>query len=185
MRGSNRAPQHAPPLFLTPSMKAYQLFSAISPELQKEIVSHMFTQHKAAFRMVQGQLAQARKLRPVFLQQKTREEQFTWMLEQLRVKPHDTIAEQVIQLWLLKGQQPMLTAFLDAVGIEHKDGEVEELPDEIAEDKAKAGIEALLKEHSGEKVALYLTMFQKQKEGGWPGVTAAMEASPELRLSTR
>ena len=164
-------------------MKAYQLINAISPELQKEIVSHMFTQHKAAFRMVQGQLAQARKLRPVFLQQKSREEQFAWMLEQLRVKPHDTIAEQVIQLWLLKGQQPMLTAFLDAVGIEHKDGEVEDLPEEITDEKAKAGIDALLKEHSGEKVALYLTMFQKQKEGGWPGITAAMAATPELKLS--
>jgi hypothetical protein len=166
-------------------MKAYQLISAISPDLQKEIVSHMFTQHKAAFRMVQGQLAQARKLRPVFLQQKTREEQYTWMLEQLRVKPHDTIAEQVIQLWLLKGQQPLLTCFLDAVGIVHKDGEVEDLPEEITEEQAKAGVDALLKDHSAEKAALYLTMFQKQKEGGWPSITAAMQARPELQLETK
>lgn len=164
-------------------MKAYQLISAISPELQKEIVSHMFVNHKAAFRMVQTQLAQSRKLRPVFLQQKSREEQYAWILDQLRVKPHDTMAEQVIQLWLLKGQQPMLTAFLDAVGIEHKDGEVEELPEDISEAKAKDGIDALLKDHSAEKVALYLTMFQKQKEGGWPGITAAMEARSELKLS--
>lgn len=165
-------------------MKAYQLISAISPELQKEIVSHMFVNHKAAFRMVQGQLAQARKLRPVFLQQKSREDQFAWILEQLRMKPFDTVAEQVIQLWLLKGQQPMLTAFLDAVGIEHKEGEVEELPEQITEDKARAGIDALLKDHSAEKVALYLTMFQKQRDGGWTGITAAMESVPELKLTS-
>ena len=163
-------------------MKAFQLIQAISPELQKEIVGHMFVNHKAAFRMVQGQLAQLRKLRPVFLQAKSREEQYSWMLEQLRLKSHDSIAEQVLQLWLLKGQQGMLTTFLDAVGIEHKDGEVEELPEEIAEDKAKAGVEALLKDNSAEKVIVYLTMFQRQKEGGWPGLTAAMNAHPELTL---
>jgi hypothetical protein len=165
-------------------MKAFQLIAAISPTLQTEILSHMFTNHKAAFRMVQGQLAQARKLRPVFLQSKTREEQFKWLLDQMKLKSHDTVAEQVLQLWLLKGQQPMLSAFLDALEVPHKDGEVEgEFPEDISAAKATKAIDAVLKDHSAEKVAVYLTLFQHQKEGGWPGIAEAVAKKPELALT--
>ncbi|MBL9114293.1 MAG: hypothetical protein JNJ83_04750 [Verrucomicrobiaceae bacterium] len=165
-------------------MKAFQLITAISPALQKEILNHIFTNHKAAFRMVQNQLAQARKLRPVFLQSKSREEQYKWLLEQMSLKSHDPIAEQVLQLWLLKGQQPMLAAFLDALGVEHKDGEVEgEFPEDISEAKAAKAIDAVLKDYPAENVVVYLTLFQRQKEGGWPGIAAAMAKKPELALT--
>jgi hypothetical protein len=163
-------------------MKTLNLIQAISPDLQKEIVQHMYVNHKPAFRMVQGQLATARKLRPVFLQSKTREDQINWLLTQIRMKVSETMADQVIQLWLLKGQQKMLAAFLDATGIEHKEGEVEDLPEEITKEKATDGIKALLKDFPAEHAAIYLNMFQRQKEGGWPGLTEAMAAFPELEL---
>ena len=163
-------------------MKAYQLVQTISPELQKEIVTHMATQHKAAFRMVMNTLAATRKLRPVFLQKKSRDGQQAWLLEQLRIRTNEGVAEQVVQLWLLKGQQGMLKAFLDAVGIDHKEGEVETLPEEISEEQGKAGITALLAEVPGEKAAVYLHMFQMQRPGGWEGLAKAIAAEPTLKL---
>jgi hypothetical protein len=163
-------------------MKTLNLIQAISPDLQKEIVQHMYVNHKPAFRMVQGQLATARKLRPVFLQAKSGEDQVNWLLAQIRMKVSETMADQVIQLWLLKGQQKMLSTFLDATGIEHKNGEVEDLPEEITKAKATDGITALLKDFPAEHAAIYLHMFQRQKEGGWPGLTEAMVDFPELEL---
>ncbi len=163
-------------------MKAQQLIQSISKELQQEILNHLFKEHKPAYRMVLNTLAANRKLRPVFLERKNKSDQFVFVLDQLRLKSNDSVAEQVIQLWLLKGQQGLLKTFLDAVGIEHKDGEVENLPEEITEEQAKAGIDALLASHSAEKAAVYLNLFQMQRPGGWESLAKAMAAEPRLTL---
>jgi hypothetical protein len=76
----------------------------------------------------------------------------------------------------------MLGCFLDAVGIPHKEGEVENLPEEIPAEKAKAGVAALLKEYPADKVAVYLTLFQDQRPGGWSTLTDAIAAEPSLQL---
>jgi hypothetical protein len=166
-------------------MKAYQLFQAITPELKTEIFEQIRTQHKGAFDLVLGGLAQSRKFRPIFLLQKAKADQFKWMADLLKLKQNDSMSEQVLQLWLLKGQQKMLGTFLDAVGIEHREGEVESLPEDIAEDKAKAGIAALLKEYPADKVAVYMSLFQQQRADGFAGLTAAIAAEPSLALAAK
>jgi len=164
-------------------MKAYQLVTAIGPELQQQVISYMQTAQRAAYRAVVQTLASQRKLRPVFILDKTKVQQAAWMIDMLRVKSNDTIAEQVLQIWLLKGQPTMLTTFLDAAGIAHDGkGEVEELPDDIPADKAEAAVAALLKEFPVKQVALYLHMFQMQRTDGWPSLAAAIEAEPRLKL---
>lgn len=163
-------------------MKPYHLFQNISPELQAEILGHLETQHKSAFDLAVVQLCGIKKYRPVFIQRKPIEAQRKFVLENLRIKTGNDLAGQVIQLWLLKGQQDMLKVFLDAVGIEHKDGEVENLPEEIKESAAKKGIKALLDAYTPERVAVYLHTFQTQRPGGWDGITKAMEAEPKLKL---
>ena len=164
-------------------MKAHQLFQSIGPELQKNIVSYVQTEHRAAYRLVVDALAQQRKLRPVFIQRKSRDEQAAWVGDHLTHKANDSVAEQIMQLWLLKGQSDMLITFLDAIGVKHDGkGEVEDLPEEIEPKKAEAGIAALLEKFPGKQVGLYLTMFQMQKEGGWPGLATAMEEHPEIKL---
>jgi hypothetical protein len=163
-------------------MKAHQLFQVISPELKHEIYEQIHTQHKGAYDLVLAGLAQARKFRPVFLLKKPKLDQFKWLSELLKVKTNESIAEQVLQLWLLKGQQKMLGTFLDAVGIPHHEGEVETLPEEITTKQSKAGIAALLKDYSAEKSAVYLTLFQGQRPGGWAALAEAIAAEPALQL---
>ena len=166
-------------------MKAQQLIQSISPDLQQEILNHLFKEHKRAYQMVLNTLAANRKLRPVFLERKNKDDQFTFVLDQLRLRANDGVAEQIIQLWLLKAQQPLLKTFLDAVGIEHTDGQVETLPEDISDEKAKAGVEALLAEHPAEKAAVYLGMFQMQRPEGWASLAKAIEAEPKLQLPAK
>ena len=163
-------------------MNAQQLIQSISKDLQQEILNHLFKEHKQAYRMVLNTLAANRKLRPVFVERKNKDDQFTFVLDQLRLRANENVAEQVIQLWLLKGQPELLKTFLDAVGIEHKNGEVETLPEEITEEQGKAGIQALLAAHSAEKAAVYLNLFQMQRPGGWEGLAKAIAAEPKLVL---
>jgi hypothetical protein len=164
-------------------MKPHQLIQAIGTDLSKQIVTYVQTEHRAAYRLVLDTLAQQRKLRPVFLQKKSREEQAVWIAEQLTMRGNDGVAEQLVQLWLLKGQSDMLITFLDALGIKHDGkGEVEDLPDEIDEKKAKTGITELLKKYPPKQVGLYLHMFRAQKPDGWAGLAKAVESVPEIKL---
>ena len=163
-------------------MKPQQLIQSISPGLQQEILNHLFKEHKQAYRMVLNTLATNRKLRPVFLEKKNKDDQFKFVLEQLHLRANEGVAEQVIQLWLLKGEVELLKTVLDAVGIAHENGQVENLPEEITAEQAKAGVEALLAAHPAEKCAVYLAMFQMQRPGGWPSLAQAVEAEPKLKL---
>jgi hypothetical protein len=165
-------------------MTAIQLLQAIGPELRNEIISYLQTEQRPAYRAVIQNLATARKLRPVYVQSKSKAEQAAWLLEQMRLRTNEEVTAQILQIWLLKGQSQMLVTFLDAAGIPHNgEGEVEELPEDIAEDKAEAGVSALLAAYPEKNVALYLHMFQMQKPEGFAGITAVIEKRPELNLA--
>jgi len=164
-------------------MNAQQLLQAIGPELRQQILSYIQTDERPAYRTVIQTLAGQRKLRPQFILEKSRAQQAEWLLNQLMVKTNEPMAEQILQIWLLKSQGAMLVTFLDAVGIPHDGkGQVEDLPEEITEDKAKAGIEALLATYPPKQVALYLHMFQLQKPEGWPGLTKAIAECEAAQL---
>jgi hypothetical protein len=164
-------------------MKAHQLIQAISPELRQQIISYMQNDERPAYRAVINSLAAQRKLRPQFILEKSRSQQAEWLVNQLNTKGNDPIAEQLLQIWLLKSQTAMLTTFLDAVGIAHDGkGQVEDLPEEIDQEKAAAGIAALLANYPAPQVALYLHVFQLQRPNGWPGLTAAIAANDAVKL---
>lgn len=164
-------------------MKAHQLIQAIDPELRQQIIGYMQNDERPAYRAVINSLAGQRKLRPQFVLDKPRAQQAEWLVAQLSQKGNDPVAEQLLQIWLLKAQTAMLITFLDAVGIAHDGkGQVEDLPEEIPQDKAAAGIDALLAAFQPSQVALYLHVFQLQRSGGWPGLTAAIEANDKVKI---
>lgn len=164
-------------------MKAHQIIAALSPNLKKEVTSYLQKETRDAFRTALLSVGQQKKLRPQYFQNKSREEQGTWLMEQMKTKTFDAVAEQLLQLWLLKGKVDMLTAFLDATGIKHDGkGQVDDLPEDLTAEQVTAGVDAMLKDHPGEEVGLYLNLFQLQREGGWPAITEALEKRSELKL---
>jgi hypothetical protein len=164
-------------------MKAHQLVSSISPELKQDIIHYVQTETKEAFRTALFQIGAQRKLRPQYFQNKSRAEQGAWLTRQLELKAFDSVAEQILQLWLLKAKVPMLTSFLDAADIKHDgQGQVDELPDEITAEQVSKGIDAMLADHKGEEVALYLHLFQGQRPDGWSTIADALASREELKL---
>lgn len=169
---------------LTPTaMNAQQLFEAVGPELRTLILGYLQSDERPAYRAMIQSLAAARKLRPQFILEKSRAQQQEWVYGQLKLKGNGPVLEQLVQIWLLKSQSQMLITFLDAIGVEHDDkGQVENLPEEIAEDKAAAGIQAMLAAFPAKHAALYLHMFQLQRPGGWEGLAKAIEANEAVKL---
>ena len=76
----------------------------------------------------------------------------------------------------------MLTTFLDSLGIEHEDGEVEDLPDELDKDKLNAAINALLAKYPSAEVTLYLILFTQQRPEGWPELQEILDNDARLSL---
>lgn len=165
-------------------MTPNQILSAIGSEMQLQLMRYMQEEQRPAYKAVVNTIAGQRKLRPTFVMEKSKPKQAEWVLDQLRLRSNEGVTEQLFQIWLLKGNAPMLISFLDTVGIAHDGkGEVMELPGDIDEAKAKEAVDALVKAHPVKMVALYLTMFQRQRPGGWPGLTKAMEAHADLKLA--
>ena len=167
-------------------MNAFQLFQAVSPELRTEILTWMQKEARDAFNTAMFEVGIKRKLRPQYFNSKSPAARVTWLAPYLGWKAYDGVTEQVLQLWLLKAKTPMLVAFLDAAGIKHDgNAQVDDLPDDLDAKSVKAGVDAMLKDHPGEQVAIYLNLFQRQKEGGWPAVTAELEQRDELKLEAK
>lgn len=164
-------------------MRANQLLKAIGPELRAQIMTYLQSEQRPAYKAVIESLAPQKRLRPAFILEKSRAKQAEWLLEQLNTRANEEVTAQIFQIWLLKGNEKMLITFLDAAEIKHNGkGEVEDLPEEISDEKADAAVAALLAAYPAKEVALYLHMFQEQRPDGWASLTKAIEARPELKL---
>lgn len=162
---------------------SHLLFQRISEDLVSAIVHYLRNEEREVYKSTLATLATERRLRPVFIQKRPLEAQISWMKESLKLKGSESIADQVLQVWLLKSKKDMVVGFLDAVGIEHDgDGSVEELPEEIDKEKLQAGVEAMLEHHSGDEVKLYLHMFQGQRPEGWEQLGKLLEEDERLKL---
>jgi hypothetical protein len=104
------------------------------------------------------------------------------MIESLG-RPHlEAVAITTLQTWLMKDQTAMLADFLDALGIKHDKGAVEELPKSAEDEKLRAAVEGLLAKHPHEKVAVYLRAFNDLSQANWPNLAQMLENEPRLQL---
>ena len=76
----------------------------------------------------------------------------------------------------------MLCDFLDALGITHKDGVVEDLPATVEDTKLSGAVEMLLGKYPREVVAVYLNAFQDMNEVQWPNLKTQLETDKRLEL---
>lgn len=164
-------------------MKAYQIFQTIRPELGRHLFQDLRDNHRDVYKSVLSSLASKRRLRPVFIQRKPASKQIDWLVKTCGLKPVNDVAEHMLQVWLLRSQKDMLIQFLDILGVEHDDdGTVEDLPDELDDEKLKTAIDSLLADHPRENVALYLHVFQLQQPGGWDNLQELLETDKRLAL---
>lgn len=164
-------------------MKAYEIFQEVAPATATSIFQYLRDEQREVYTVSLSTLAANRKLRPVFVQRKPAPAQIEWLVKNVKLKASDEIAEHVIQLWLMKAHQSVLIEFLDGVGIDHDgEGAAEDIPDKINAKKLKSTVEKLLKDHDAEVIRIYLHVFQKQREEGWPEITSLIEATPDLQF---
>lgn len=165
-------------------MTAHELFKSAQPSLVQDMFVWMRDTDRNLYKTALSSLASNRKLRPQFVQKKSVVDQIAWMHKTLALKTSDMIGEHLLQVYFMKGQEELLAAFCDGVGIEHDGkGQVEgELPETLDADKLKATIDSLLEKFDAGLVALYLHTFNLQTPDGWSALAETLTSDERLKL---
>ena len=151
----------------------------MTPELRQQAARAFWLDEDATDDQVQAVMiiAQQKKFRPKFIlgldiDRKARH------LATLGSLP-DPIAARVLIVYHLAEQRSMMGAFLDALGIKHEDGLIQE--DEVKPDPSKIGAaaEQIAQQFPAEQVSLYLNTLLCQDPETW----GALEELPQRTVA--
>jgi hypothetical protein len=163
-------------------LTSHELFGFMSPSLALEILTYAFENDKPLYRVSLSAVAETRKLRPVFLERQPKPQRHATMLSMLARPGLDLVANNLLHAWLLKKHKPMLVDFLNALGVAHEEGVVENLPPTMDDAKLRPAVEALLAKYPPETVAVYLHAFNRMNELEWANLKAMLDSDPRLQL---
>ena len=164
-------------------LTSHELFGFMSPGLALQILEHAHQSNKELYKAVLGAVAEARKLRPMFFERTPRAQRHADMVAMLGRPRLEISAASLIRDWLIKKQNAMLCEFLDSLGIAHKEGVVEELPPQMADEKLRAAVDVLLAKHPAEEVAVYLNAFYSMNDVRWANLDKMLQEEPRLQFS--
>jgi hypothetical protein len=163
-------------------LTSHELFGFMSPALANEILSFTFESDKPAYKATLAAVAQAKHVRPVFLERQPRDARHASMLTALSKPNLEAAAGSLLRVWLVKKQSAMLVDFLNALGLPHENGAVDDLPAAMDDAKLKAAIETLLGKYPHEAVAVYLNAFNEMNTANWANLQTALESDSRLQL---
>lgn len=163
--------------------KPHEIFARMPAETASQLIAFVLEKEKPLYKATIDSLAKQRKLRPVFVERKPREERHAWLRDALGRKASEGIAAHLLQIWLIGAHKGVLCDFLDALGIPHdENGTIENLPEAPAREKLQGAVDTLLSKHDRAVVAVYLHAFQALDESGWPTLEAILAEEERLRL---
>lgn len=164
-------------------LTAHELIGFMPPALSAEILQFTYDTDRDMYRAVLGAVAEARKLRPQFLERKPRAERDVEIISFLSKPRLDGAAQNLLRYWLVKKHTPMLITFLDALGIPHKDGTVEDLPETVDAAKLNTAVDQLLGQYPREVVAVYLNAFYTMNGIYWEPLRRMLEGDTRLQVA--
>ena len=163
-------------------LTSHELFGFMSPALANEILNYAYESDKPTYKATMNGVAQALRVRPVFLERQPRAQRHTSMVQILSKPGMDVAAGTLLRAWLLSKHKQMLIDFLDTLGIKNEAGVVDDLPETVEDAKLKLAIESLLSKHPHEAVAVYLNAFNDMNEANWSNLKALLENDSRLQL---
>lgn len=166
-------------------MTAHELFAMFSSSEAGEVFGWLQESDRAAYRTMAGMLATRRKLRPVFVERKPRDERHAWMREALGRASNADLATEILQAWIMGAHEEMVCAFLDSLEVAHDGkGLIETLPPEPSEAGVRAAVEGLFAKYPPFAVRAYLNLFTSMDMTDWPVLRGMVATDPRLCQKT-
>jgi len=177
------------PLFLgnvdwSELMKSNELFIAMPTALAESILEDTYHLDKPVYRAVLDAVAQARKLRTIFLERQPRGQRHALVVNTLMRRTSEALADNVVRTWLLKKHVDLLTLFLDSLGISHDKGMVDEVPDSVEREVLERAVETVLAKFPQDVVAIYLHAFHEMNDPLWENLAKILETDTRLQFAT-
>ena len=163
-------------------LTSHELLGFMSPSLANNILNWTYEAERATYKATLQAVADARKVRPVFLERQPRPQRHATMIAALNRPQLEMVAGTLLRTWLVKKYKDMLVDFLNALGLEHEDGVVEGLPESMEDEKLKAAVEVLLAKYPHEVVGVYLNAFNDMNEANWANLKEMLEGDSRLVL---
>ncbi len=163
-------------------LKSHELIGFMSAPLATEILTYAHQEDKPLYKTTLSAVAEARKVRPVFLERQPRTAQHATILATLTKPTLEPVTANLLRTWLLKKYKGLLCDFLDALGITHKEGVVEDLPATMDDAKLRSAVDAVVAKYPPEVVAVYLNAFNEMNEVEWPNLKTMLESDKRLQL---
>jgi hypothetical protein len=163
-------------------LTSHELFGFMSPALADEILNFTHDSEKPIYKAALNAIAQARFVRPVFLERQPRAQRHSAMIATLSRPGLESVAAGLIRAWLLKKHKAMLVDFLNVLEIKNEEGVVENLPEGMDDKKLKCAVETLIAKYPPEVVAVYLNAFNDMNETSWANLKTILESDSRLQL---
>ena len=161
----------------------HEIFARMPPDVSGQLFSFLQEKEKPLYKATIETLTKARKLRPIFIERRPRDERSAWLHANLSKPLHDAVAAHLLQIWLVGAHASLLCDFLDALGIAHdENGTVEALPSSPPKPELAKAIEGLIAKHDPGVVAVYLHAFQAMDEKGWEPLAELLAEDARLKL---
>lgn len=165
-------------------MTSHALFGVMPRSVAEDILEFSHTKEKALYKAAVDAVAQARKVRPVFLERQPRTERYTTMIGSLSRPGLEVAADGLIRNWLLKKYAALLIDFMDALKVQHENGVVNELPKTVEDVVLRNAVETLLGRHPAGVVAVYLHAFNGMNGEHWANLDALLQSDARLSLAS-
>ena len=163
-------------------LTSHELFGFMSPALANDILNFTYESDKPTYKATMGGIAQALRVRPVYLERQPRAQRHVAMAQVLSKPGLDTVAAGLLRAWLLKKHKAMLVDFLNALEIKNEDGVVDDLPASVEDAKLKAAVDTLATKYPHETVAVYLNAFNEMNQANWANLKTILESDSRLQL---
>jgi hypothetical protein len=153
-----------------------QLWKQLSPERKTHAAEAFWRDENAGMEQAEAvaAIAQRLKFRPKSAYALPLEKKVKYLVGMPAIS--DLLAARLLVVYHLDQQRPMMGSFLDALGIKHENGMIEdenvEAPDA---EKLKAAAATLAKSYPPDDVALYLSTLLWQDPDTWGGLFKAPE----------
>tara|TARA_B100000745_G_scaffold40261_1_gene24595 strand:- start:3795 stop:4295 length:501 start_codon:yes stop_codon:yes gene_type:complete len=160
----------------------HELIGFMSPKMANRILEDTQANNREVYRALVASMAQAQKMRPVFIGRQPKERRHKSFVQMLSRAGSEEHAGNLIRGWLFKEHKDVLTGFLGKLGIEHEEGMVNDLPESISDDALNAAVSLLIEKYDRELVAVYLTAFNASNENRWGNLDALLAEDERLQF---
>jgi hypothetical protein len=153
-----------------------QLWKQLSPERKAQAADAFWRDENAAMEQAEAvaSIAQRLKFRPKSAMSLPLEKKTRYLLSSPAVS--EIVAARLLVVYHLEHQRAMMGAFLDALGVKHENGLIEDEEMEAPDaEKLKEAAATLGKTYPPEDVALYLSTLLWQDPDTWGGLFKAPE----------